>query len=351
MQLQRQLSKSDAIILTYAGNYGYNEVLQNQYLNAASGNYNNATDSYQQVEPFAGLPVTPADPRFSRITSYTNNGHSNYNGIMVQYKRNAHGLTGQIAYTYSHSLDLLSNGGEGEPYNGGSVGYQLTPSLGYGNLNYSNSDYDIRNSLVGDLVYEEPFRASNMFVNGFLGGWIAGIKTYARSGEPYSITNAGVLGSFRSMGSTLMPDLAPGLTRHSIINGAASNPHACADADCLDTAANVASGTTAAQFTSYASQADFGNLRRNSVYGPHYTDTDLSVSKKIFTHESMALSIGANAYNVFNHANFGQPVGDISSGSFGQIQNTVAAPTSPYGSFQGAAVTQRLLQVHGKFTF
>jgi len=65
----------------------------------------------------------------------------------------------------------------------------------------------------------------------------------------------------------------------------------------------------------------------------------------------MALSIGANAYNVFNHANFGMPVGDISSGAFGQIQSTVAPPTSPYGSFQGAAVTQRLLQLHGKFTF
>ncbi|MGO9338353.1 MAG: hypothetical protein ACLPY1_12685 [Terracidiphilus sp.] len=38
-------------------------------------------------------------------------------------------------------------------------------------------------------------------------------------------------------------------------------------------------------------------------------------------------------------------------GSFGQIQSAVAPPTGPHGSFQGAAVTQRLLQVHGKITF
>ncbi len=38
---------------------------------------------------------------------------------------------------------------------------QLTPTLGAGNLNYSNSDYDIRNNLVGDMVYEEPYKAAN----------------------------------------------------------------------------------------------------------------------------------------------------------------------------------------------
>jgi len=351
MQIQRQLSKSDALILTYAGNYGYNEVLQDQYTNAASGNYDNRTGTYASAGAFAGLPVTPPDPRFARVTAYTNNGHSNYSGLMIQYKRNSHGFNGQIAYTYSHSLDMLSNGGEGEPYNPGAVGYQLTPNVGTGNLNYSNSDYDIRNSLVGDLVYSEPYKAGNRFVNGFVGGWIVGAKTYARSGQPFSITNGGVLGDYHNLGSTLMPDLAPGVTRGSLINPTGSNSHKCADTDCLDTAINVANGVTAAQFVPYSSQADFGNLRRNSLFGPHYTDTDLSVSKKVFTHESMALSIGANAYNVFNHANFGMPVGDISSGAFGQIQSTVAPPTSPYGSFQGAAVTQRLLQLHGKFTF
>jgi hypothetical protein len=80
-------------------------------------------------------------------------------------------------------------------------------------------------------------------------------------------------------------------------------------------------------------------------------DTDLSVLKRIVKVEGFTFSIGANAYNVWNHANFAQPVNDISSGSFGEIVQAVAPPTSPYGSFQGAAVTQRLLQIHGKITF
>jgi len=92
-------------------------------------------------------------------------------------------------------------------------------------------------------------------------------------------------------------------------------------------------------------------LRRNAFFGPHYADSDLSVLKKVVKAEGFTLQIGANAYNVFNHVNFANPIGDVSSGAFGQIQSADAPPTSPYGSFQGAAVTQRLLQVHGKITF
>jgi outer membrane receptor protein involved in Fe transport len=340
LQLQRQLSAHDAIIVTYAGNYGYNEILQNQYQNAASGNYSN-TDGVFEGGAFAGVPVTPADPRFGRVTAYTNNAHSNYNGAMVSYKRNGHGLTGQISYTYSHSLDMISNGGVGEPFNGGAIQYQLTPALGTGNLNYSNSDYDIRNNLVGDLVYEEPFKTHNKIVNEGIAGWIVGIKTYARSGEPYSITNGAVLGNYHNLGTQLMPDLAAGVATRNITNPTASNPHSCAFTACL----NIA------QFGDAGSQADFGDLRRNSLYGPHYVNTDLSLSKKFAITERIAFSLGANAYNVFNHANFAAPVADTSLSDFGEIESTVAAPTSPYGSFQGAAVTQRLLQVHGRFTF
>ncbi len=343
LQIQRQLTKSDAVILTYSGDYGFREVLQDPYLNASSGAFsNNATGgSWGQVAPFAGLSATPADPRFSRVTSYTNNAHSNYNGAWISYKHNGHGITGQISYTYSHSLDLISTGGEGAPFNPGSVGTQLPPGLGAGNLNYSNSDYDIRNNLVGDLVYEEPMKFSHKLVQEIAGGWVLGMKTYYRSGEPYSIVNGGVLGGYHTLGGTLMPDLAAGVTRSSITNPTASNPHSCVNAACL----NVS------QFVPYANQADFGNLRRNSLYGPHYVNSDVSLLKNFFKTERVAFSLGANAYNVFNHANFSPPVNDISSGSFGLITSSVAPPTSPYGSFQGAAVTQRLLQVHGKITF
>ena len=349
LQFQRQLTRNDAFIATYAGNFGWRGVLINHDLNASSAGFGDSATggAWGQVAPFANLPATPPDPRFSEVSAYTNNSHSNYNGALFSFKHSGHGFTGQVSYTYSHSLDMISNGGEGENFNGASITSQLTPTLGPGNLNYSNSDYDIRNNLVGDLVYEEPLKMSNKILNEVVGGWVLGAKTYYRGGEPFSIVNGGVLGSFHTLGGSLMPDLASGVTVSQLVNPTGSNPHSCVDAPCLNGGQFVADGNLA----HYANQADFGNLRRNTLYGPHYVNTDMSVLKKIAQAERFTFQIGANAYNIFNHVNFAPPTGDISSEAFGLITNAEAPPTSPYGSFQGAAVTQRLLQVHGKITF
>jgi len=353
LQIQRQLSRSDAIIVNYVGNYGYRGVLQNADLNASVGSFteNSTGGEWDSAGSFANLPVTPPDPRFSKVTALTNNGHSNYNAGWVSYKHTGHGVTGQVSYTYSHSLDLISNGGEGQGFIGSSLGSQLTPNLATQNLNYASSDYDIRNNLTGDLVYEEPYKFSNKLVEGLAGGWILGAKTYLRGGEPFSIVNGAALAGFHTIGGPLLADLAPGVSQHQLINHSPSNPHLCVFTDCLDSDLDIALGNKATQFVPYSAQSDFGNFQRNQERGPHYVDTDLSLLKRIVKVEGFTFELGANAYNVWNHANFSQPVNDISSPAFGQITSAVAPPTSPYGSFQGAAVTQRLLQIHGRITF
>lgn len=339
LQVQRQLNSSTAVILTYAGNYGYDGVLVNPYLNATNSN-------------IISTAANQLDPRFERVQSYTNNSHSNYNGMMVQLKHNSHGFTGQISYTYSHALDAMSNGGEGENFNGGSITNQLTPDLSTNNLNYSNSDYDIRNNLVGDLVYTEPHIRGHRYVDAVAGGWVVGGKTYYRGGEPFSLTNGSVLGNYPNLGTSLMTDANVPAKQ---LKNLSSDPHKCITGYCFDY-------TQLTYFNNAGGQNDFGNIRRNAFYGPHYVDTDLNVMKKLVNMERFTFQLGLNLYNVFNHPNFAAPNGNISdsgfnqqtgqeTGSFGLIQGAVAPPTSPYGSFQGAAVTQRLAVIHGKFVF
>jgi hypothetical protein len=163
--------------------------------------------------------------------------------------------------------------------------------------------------------------------------------------------NGAALADSKTTGGPLLADLAPGVNQHQLVNHSNSNPHLCVFTDCLDSDLDIALGNKANQFINYSAQSDFGNYQRNQERGPHYVDTDLSVLKRIVKVEGFSVEIGANAYNVWNHANFSAPVNDISSGAFGEIVGAVAPPTSPYGSFQGAAVTQRLLQVHGRITF
>jgi hypothetical protein len=68
LQLQRQFSKSDAVILAYAGNLGYDEIITNGGVNAYS------------PTRFGGLPTAQPDPNFAGVYSFTNAAHSNYNG-------------------------------------------------------------------------------------------------------------------------------------------------------------------------------------------------------------------------------------------------------------------------------
>lgn len=75
---------------------------------------------------------------------------------------------------------------------------------------------------------------------------------------------------------------------------------------------------------------------------------DRAVKKNFRVTERFTFELGANAYNVLNHPNFGS---SLTSGTFGTIQNTVVPASSPYGNFQGSAVSGRLLQLELGLSF
>ena len=109
--------------------------------------------------------------------------------------------------------------------------------------------------------------------------------------------------------------------------------------------------------SSFADPTALGQGRRNSMYGPSYTDTDLAITKSFaIPHwESAHLKVGAQFFNIFNHPNFfnaeqqrrlrrGRP-------TYGTISSTVNTPTSILGAFLGGDASPRLIQVTGKFSF
>lgn len=99
-------------------------------------------------------------------------------------------------------------------------------------------------------------------------------------------------------------------------------------------------------------QTNFGNVARNSVYGPHYSDVDVNLYKDVFKRGDLAFQVGAQAYNVLNHVNFAQPNGNASNlSALGQISGDINAPTSPYGSSQQPTVAGRVLVLQGRLLF
>jgi hypothetical protein len=107
-----------------------------------------------------------------------------------------------------------------------------------------------------------------------------------------------------------------------------------------------------AQFT-VTGQNSFGNVARNSFRGPGYFDMDVTLKKNFrITKSGLTFSMGANAYNVLNHPRFANPDKNLADGSaFGFIQSTVTPASSPYGNFQGSAVSGRVLQLELEVKF
>jgi len=108
---------------------------------------------------------------------------------------------------------------------------------------------------------------------------------------------------------------------------------------------------TPADFVAQGAETAFGNIGRNSLYGPGYFDIDTNLYKNIPITERIKFVIGASAYNLLNHPHFADPSSDLQFGGVGQIHSTVVAPTSAYGAFQGSVVSGRVLVLTAKFRF
>jgi hypothetical protein len=247
-------------------------------------------------------------------------GLSNYSSMQAELNRRfTRGYSVLLAYTYSHSLDNgpaprdLGRGGDypQSPFNVASE--------------YGNSDTDVRNNFVGSQVMELPFGKGKRFLanggklmNTLIGGWQLNSITTLHGGRPFNIQS--------NSGNPNFPGLRPNLTGDPYVAHRTKtewfNPKA---------------------FTVPATQASKqtpGNLARNMLYGPSFTNEDLSLFKVIPLSHEMNLQIRAEAFNVLNTSRYGQPDGDLAhTKTFGMIT----------GGFAGA--NQRIFQFAGRLTF
>ena len=116
VELQQAIGGRYVVSLNYAGNHGHDEIVQNWFGNQYS------------AKGFGGLPTTAPDARFGEIRELTNQGRSNYDGLVASFKwQMTTNFTGAFNYTWGHSLDTVSNAGL-EPYSGTSVRYLVSPN-------------------------------------------------------------------------------------------------------------------------------------------------------------------------------------------------------------------------------
>jgi hypothetical protein len=214
----------------------------------------------------------------------------NYNALNAQLRRTGKNLTVSFVYTYSKSLDQLSNG-DGADSNAN----QTNPANNASE--YGPSDYDAKHRVVATALYELPhFNTTNAFAKAAVNGWqINGTYTY-HTGFPWTpvTNNFSSLPSVNGAG-TINPTRPLGILDHSFGRSCSNSA--------FTTGSNFPKGGTDYFLVTPPTGSYVPGIGRNSFRGPCYQDVDLSLAKEfgydVRDHHTL-IRFGANLYNAFN---------------------------------------------------
>ena len=150
-----------------------------------SGVRSAARSKLSSVYPGTDIPINPLgqlNPNFGQLRNWRNVNNSNYNSLQASLKKQAaYGLTFNVSYTYSHSID---NGSawhnSATTGNGAGAGDGYSTDLTQPGLDRGNSTFDVRHRVVGNFVWELPIaRNANGALKVIGGGWqLNGIMSY-----------------------------------------------------------------------------------------------------------------------------------------------------------------------------
>lgn len=288
-------------------------------------------------------PIAPNVPLLN-ITFREGTGNSNYNALWVTAsKRLARGLQFNTSYTFSKSIDYNSQSSQGVTVQDS---YNLRGDRGL-------SDFDARHRFVVSGLYELPFSGSQLKE-----GWQFSLITQSQSGNPVNLLagNAGAIGAIPAANANSLTGLAT--LRPDIAGQITISPTAAATGIGVQYFPNLVcdprpGGSCPAgsvvilpvAFVSGKTIFHFGSMGRNVLIGPRFNNTDVSLIKRTKIGENKLIEFRWEVFDVFNHANFGQPgrTAQVGSTSFGVITNT-RFPTGDSGS-------SRQMQFALKFKF
>jgi len=243
------------------------------------------------------------NPAVSTFYFVENGLTSDYGSLQIQFRRRvSRGLTTLVSYGWSHCIDY------------GSQNFFFAYQRG-------NCDFDVRHNLSAAFSYDLPNVGRNGFVNAVLHHWGLDDRLTTRSSFPVTLNGQTLIDPTTlrkySAGLNLVPgqpvylygsncdsvlqglgDLKPG---QGCPGGRAINPNAFA---------KVTSGV--------------GNAPRNFARGFGAWQMDLAIRRDFPIHERLTLQFRAEAFDIFNHPNFGLINSNFGQSTFGQATGTLA---------------------------
>ena len=248
--------------------------------------------------PYDGIPV------FSSIFAEDTIGNSNYNSFQAMVQRNfSRGLQFQVAYTWAKSFD------QGSSFEG-----QLNPVDP--RLSYALSEFDARQRLVMNGYWQFPVPQYQGAKGAVLDGWaMSGILTL-QTGFPIRITAGGQDNElntsyfFESAGEPNQMQAFKTLSPQGHANYYFNPNTYSLDPNSIN------------YLTGQPLLGTYGNTQRTVCCGPGIVNFDMTLEKSTKIGERVNTLFRVDFFNLFNHTQFYNPVGDATSLQFGQVTTT-----------------------------
>lgn len=342
-RIERELTQGLSLTAGYIGSKGDKQILSANQNEPASIVCNNNCPAGVSNGRLYYPNTTRPQPLLANTVSWITGGYSNYNAGVLDLKQTVRdGLQFRAVYTLSKNLDNGTAWNTSVSSNTPAfVSYPKQPSLDYG-----LAATDVRHIGVFNSSYDLPLGRGQAFLHdaGALldrvaGGWAVSNIVTVQSGLP----------------------LTPQLGYNPSGSGDSRNP-VRPDINRAFTGALYAGGSSAQRAARFFNPAAFsapaygtvGNLGRNTLTAPGFVTWDISLKKVLQLTERLNAQFRAEAFNLLNHTNLGQPnpVVFTSGPSQGTNANQSAAVVSntSAGVITGAG-TSRQLQLSLKLSF
>lgn len=269
---------------------------------------------------------------FGQVFEDFSNQNSSYNALQLTFTERL-GRSFQLKgyYTFSKSFSTVElDNNTPNPTAAGQIpqDYRALPE------ERGTTDWDRRHWAVISAVWQfNYYDAQNRLLRGFLNGWSVSPIVSIGSGLPFTLTSGsdynldGISGNDR-------PILIPG------VSTSISHPNRASEiSEWFNTAAfcdnnGGSKNPCPVGVTGIGPNGQDGNVRRNSLYGPGFYQWDMSLFRNFHVYERFSLQARAEATNLFNHPNLGNPGTVLGSQNFGVISDTGTNPGNPMRQLQ-----------------
>jgi hypothetical protein len=286
LQVQTALPDDFVLDTGYIGYHGYHQFTR-YYINGCV--------------LFSNPCVRPL-PQFGPIDVKGTSSNNHFNGWQTSLHRQFRsGFSFSANYMWSHAINDDSTGGGETDYP------EITTCRA---CDTASSDEDFRHTFSMNGVYPLAFGRGRSLLNhkgigsALLGGWELSGTTSARSGAPVNV--------ILTRAASSVPD---GL---SLENGSSfQRPNYVGGMSLAPANQSINHWINAAAFAAPA-DGTWGNAGRNLVRCPWFWQADTALSRDFHIRERFILLFRAEAFNMFNRAQFGNPNANFSSSNFGQ---------------------------------